>query len=133
MRRRITGPGRPRKDTTFLGAAAIEKLEADRAYQHARHNRIREEAFEYLGGVCVACGTADYLDFHHIIPEAKSFTIGRNLSRDWYVLSAELGKCELRCRECHIDHHVKMGDVAAARTLRSAWKRFLFNRQPTEA
>lgn len=132
-RLRITGPGRPRKDTTFLSPGQIWKLEADRERMDARIKRHREAGFELLGGVCMVCGTHDYLDTHHRRGTEKLFSLAGHWSRSWETLVPELLKCDLLCRVCHIERHVHLGDESAARMLRKDWQRFLFNAQPIGA
>lgn len=75
-------------------------------YMLDRYNRRMIEAREYLGGICIKCGVKDNLDIHHKNPELKEFTIGtRMASAPLSVMYEELDKCELLCRDCHIDHH----------------------------
>jgi hypothetical protein len=57
-----------------------------------------------LGGRCVICGTVDDLEFDHIDPQTKVFTIACGLDRPRPILVAEAAKCQLLC--C-IDHKVK--------------------------
>jgi hypothetical protein len=65
----------------------------------------RAEAIDYLGGVCVECGTRDDLQFHHVDPSVKSWNVSKLTSIREELFWKEIDKCELRCRECHIDHH----------------------------
>lgn len=57
----------------------------------------------YLGGACVGCGTCEALDIHHRNAGEKTFAIGRIWSHAWTKVMAELSKCELRCRDCHVE------------------------------
>ena len=66
----------------------------------------KDAALAYLGGVCVVCGTTDDLEFDHIDPETKSFTIGSRIAQTpWSNLKDELDKCQLLCNTHHIDKH----------------------------
>jgi hypothetical protein len=56
----------------------------------------QKQARDYLGGVCIICGTADNLEFHHRDPLVKEFTVPRGFSKSWDILVIELDKCELR-------------------------------------
>jgi 5-methylcytosine-specific restriction endonuclease McrA len=87
--------------------------------EEEHHRRAKKAAFAYryrnrwptklrlqeqLGGKCVKCGEADpiVLDFDHIIPSTKQFTLSsNNLSRPEEELQAELSKCQLLCANCH--------------------------------
>lgn len=72
-------------------------------------------AIQFLGGVCERCGSVDNLEFNHIDPLDKSFTIGSNLGRNKKVLIAELLKCELLCHNCHmLDTLFRQGAKPAA-------------------
>lgn len=59
-------------------------------------------AVALLGGKCNKCGSCDDLQFDHIDPKAKSFTITTRI-RDWGIetLIPELVKCQLLCGSCH--------------------------------
>ena len=61
----------------------------------------RQQIFEYLGGECKSCGSKENLHVDHIDPNNKEFDISRKLSvrrnKD------ELDKCQLLCRDCHIE------------------------------
>lgn len=64
---------------------------------------------EYKGGVCEVCdfNVAAAMEFHHLDPAGKSFTIGDispNGKRMDEVL-AELDKCVLVCANCHALEH----------------------------
>lgn len=72
----------------------------------ARRRRIlRQKAIEYKGGACVCCGYNKHpgvLDFHHIDPSNKEFSIGtKGYTRSWEKVRAELDKCILVCANCH--------------------------------
>lgn len=70
-----------------------------------RKHRAKKKAWaiEFLGGKCENCGSKDKLEFNHIDPVDKRFTIGSNLGRNKRILTAELLKCQLLCHDCHID------------------------------
>lgn len=72
-----------------------------RAYINARYHRLRKAAVKTLGGVCVSCGATDKLEFDHIDPQTKTFSVGRNWSAKPEVIAAELHKCQLLCHKCH--------------------------------
>ena len=92
-------------------------------YGHENHSKIRERrltvsaatrarAVAFLGGKCVRCGKTDdpskilsKLEFHH--KALKTFNVGAELYRGWEFVKAEVKKCELRCRGCHIYEHYR--------------------------
>lgn len=72
-----------------------------------RRNKI--ELVKYKGGKCEICGydkCIDALEFHHLNPSEKEFTI----SGKSYALShliEEVNKCMLVCANCHHEIHSK--------------------------
>ena len=70
--------------------------------------RIKERAVEYKGGKCIICGYCKCikaLEFHHINPKEKDFTLGANTNIAWYKVKAEIEKCVLLCSNCHREVH----------------------------
>ena len=60
-------------------------------------------AVNLLGGQC-SCGESDIatLDFHHLDPNQKEFSVAVLLrSSDWGKIETELKKCQLKCSNCH--------------------------------
>ncbi len=61
---------------------------------------------EYKGGACCLCGydrCLRALDFHHLDPKKKRFSIAGGHTRSWSSLRQELDKCMLVCSNCHIE------------------------------
>ncbi len=56
---------------------------------------------------CVKCGELRYyvIDFHHLNPEEKTFTIGATNQWTKTQLEKELKKCIRLCRNCHSELH----------------------------
>lgn len=75
-------------------------------YMKSRYQRRRVEAVERLGGKCVACGSVENLEFDHIDPIGKDFTIARASSFAEARWQKELGKCQLLCTDCHKVKHL---------------------------
>jgi hypothetical protein len=69
--------------------------------------RTKLKLIEYKGGKCEICGYSNCsraLEFHHINPNEKDFTIsGKSLSFD--KLKNEVDKCLLVCANCHCEIH----------------------------
>ena len=58
---------------------------------------------------CECCGynnCIEALDFHHLNPKEKDFSISdRNIKLDWDSIKKELDKCILICSNCHREIH----------------------------
>ena len=74
-------------------------------YMKKRYARRRLEAIQKLGGVCVVCGTTERLEFDHIDPTLKDFTMANASSFSEARWQAELSKCQLLCHQCHKNKH----------------------------
>lgn len=93
----------------WLSTMPYADKDRQNAYSNA-HNKIRSareraRLMALLGGKCAVCGTEDGLEFHHKDPATKAFTIGAALRFTSVVREAEALKCELRCREHHLEAH----------------------------
>lgn len=73
------------------------------AWNLANYYRKRQYYIDYLGGCCVDCGSTEDLQFDHADPAAKSFTIGNYVTHSAEKVEAELAKCVLRCKRCHLE------------------------------
>ena len=79
-------------------------------YLHVKSHRqkMKEKSVQYKGGKCVKC---DYnkciraLEFHHLDPSEKDFTISRYSVLSWNKIKVELDKCILICSNCHRELH----------------------------
>ena len=72
-------------------------------------NKLREKR----GGKCVRCGYDTYLgalEFHHLDPSKKDFTLG---NADFRLKEAveEINKCILICANCHREFHANYWDL----------------------
>ena len=83
----------------------IANVQERREYQakwRANRDRLRREMFiEHLGGKCVDCLSRDNLEFDHVDPKLKKFTIGNNMGKPLKTLMEEVNKCVIRCKPCH--------------------------------
>lgn len=73
------------------------------------YNR-KQTYLDYLGNKCVKCGSQENLEFDHIDPKSKKFTICARLTYKPEIVYAELDKCQLLCKECHIAKTTNNGD-----------------------
>jgi len=67
----------------------------------------RIKAINLLGGKCKKCGDSNifHLVFHHPFGEEKEKSICQIRTKRWSVIREEVKKCELLCRNCHIELH----------------------------
>jgi hypothetical protein len=72
-----------------------------REYQLKWSKNIRLKAIEKLGGKCVKCSTTESLEFDHVDPKSKLFTIGEKIGYNKKLFEKELIKCQLLCYYCH--------------------------------
>ena len=63
--------------------------------------------------LCVVCGESEpvAIDFHHINPNEKDFTIGKNRGRSKEWLSEEIAKCVCLCANCHRKVHARLINI----------------------
>lgn len=67
---------------------------------------LKRKAVVYKGGGCIVCGYDKCdaaLEFHHLDPEEKDFSISSSSS--WRKIKNELDKCVLLCCRCHREVH----------------------------
>lgn len=73
-------------------------------YMKDRYTRRRNEWLVKLGGACVECGTVEQLEFDHIDPRTKEYSIAKILSGGSEAkVAAEMAKCQLLCHEHHLN------------------------------
>ena len=74
---------------------------------------IKKELVKYKGGKCEKCNydkSINALQFHHINPEEKEFTISKHLILSNFNIQEyykEVDKCRLLCANCHSEEHDK--------------------------
>lgn len=90
----------------LLGSKKIKKISPSEAVVDWR-KRTKVKLVEYKGGCCCRCGynkSMNVLQFHHLDPAKKDFTIGGK-SWSYERLKEEVDKCILVCANCHIEIH----------------------------
>lgn len=74
-----------------------------------RVRELKKKCVEYKGGQCVTCGydkCIGALEFHHLDPISKDFTIAHLRSYSFSKkVTTELDKCILVCANCHREIH----------------------------
>lgn len=75
--------------------------------ESARRQKEQTAWLQSLKKECIICGEKEpiCLDFHHINPEEKSFTIAKHQSLGKEKLLAEIKKCVCLCSNCHRKVH----------------------------
>ena len=75
--------------------------------------RKKKVLVEYKGGKCQCCGYSkciEALEFHHLDPNIKSFTISGK-SKSFNSLKSEVDKCILVCSNCHKEIHAGLINI----------------------
>ena len=68
----------------------------------------KKQSIDYKGGCCKICGynkSMSALEFHHIDPSKKDFTISKYVNKKFDKIKDELDKCVLVCANCHREIH----------------------------
>lgn len=93
-------------------------------YENVKNYRKRLKAWsaECAGGKCRICGydkLLSALEFHHVVPSDKTFTLSRNTNRAHLVYKEEALKCILLCANCH--REVEAG-VTSCQGIEPVWE-----------
>lgn len=81
-----------------------------RDYFNSRRQARRQRFIEMLGGKCESCEATENLQFDHLDPREKSFSISKRIDAPEDVLLAEVGKCRLLCPSCHRNKTKEKGE-----------------------
>lgn len=98
-------------DTTVIKHSDRKIVDAKnnaKNYRLKRRTLLKQKAVVYKGGKCVKCGYEkcnQALEFHHINPIEKDFSIAGNYNISWERIKCELDKCILVCSNCHKEIH----------------------------
>jgi 5-methylcytosine-specific restriction endonuclease McrA len=85
-------------------------------YMLKRYHERRDKAIERLGGKC-KCGSISDLQFDHINPTTKKFTIAKLSSINEEDFWKEIDKCQLLCNNCHQEKTLlDLGRISAKQT-----------------
>lgn len=78
-----------------------------------RQRAFKVQCVDYMGGECSKCGYSRHpsaLEFHHLDPTQKDFTIARvRLNKLNAEIKKELDKCVILCSNCHREEHARIG------------------------
>ncbi len=93
-------------NTKKLDLSEIDRRKADKNIEKVISFRKRQiaRAKKLLGNRCSICGydkCSEALEFHHLDPKQKAFSISSNSNKKWETLEPEIKKCILLCANCH--------------------------------
>lgn len=79
-------------------------------------NKTKQKLIMFCGGKCNRCNydkCYGALDFHHINPDDKEFSISSAISNPlaWNKLIKEVEKCVLLCSNCHRELHYQLWEI----------------------
>jgi len=81
-------------------------------YQRLRYKKRRDAAIKALGSQCAHCGSIESLELDHIDANNKTYEIGKIIGGGSEAkVQAELAKCQVLCKECHIKKSYAEGDL----------------------
>ncbi len=81
-------------------------------YSLLKIRALKQKAVDYKGGQCQECGykkNIAALDFHHLDPSQKDFSISDTRTKSFANIKPELDKCVLLCANCHRELHAVHG------------------------
>lgn len=85
-----------------------------REVQRRKYKKRKQLAYDVVGRECVNCGSVDDIQFDHIDPATKNFTICSKIGNaPWDLLEEELEKCQPLCKPCHIEKTLEENGGAA--------------------
>lgn len=87
-------------------------VDQHREYQKKRYAERLSLAKERLGGKCAQCDVTEDLEFDHINAAEKSRKISEATNWSLERFLKEVDKCQLLCREHHIEKGVLAGDLS---------------------
>jgi hypothetical protein len=115
---------RCQKNERLLGTTGRVKsycTECIKEYSQERYLARRAFVNEYKLEVgCQSCGYKEHpvaLEFDHIDPSTKKFSIGSQLmSMSWKSIHEEIAKCQVLCANCHQIHTHESNHYAVRRS-----------------
>jgi hypothetical protein len=90
------------------GIICSKCIKCDNKATLSRRQTQKQKSLDYKGGKCVVCVYKKYqgaLEFHHLDPSKKDFSIGNFNTFSMERLKPELDKCVILCSNCHKELH----------------------------
>jgi hypothetical protein len=90
------------------GTLRYRCMQCEADAKRERRRLLKKRAVDYLGGSCYNCGYSkclSALEFHHVNPEEKDFSICSQDGKTFEDIKPELDKCILLCSNCHREVH----------------------------
>lgn len=81
------------------------RKEIVKKHQDAVRKRFRDKLFPFKNKPCARCGRLfpdTVMQFHHLNPKLKKFSITRGWSMKWTEVLKEIKKCIVVCANCHL-------------------------------
>jgi hypothetical protein len=88
-----------------------------------RRARVRAALIAEAGGRCAICGYGDHpaaLQFHHVDPATKTFTLRDGDTRSLARMREEASKCVLLCANCHAQVEAGAADLPLTSSVATA-------------
>ncbi len=84
--------------------------------QHVKnwYQRLKQQLIIGFGGKCCVCGyskCSDVLEFHHLDPTKKDFSISGYKIKNKMKIFAEIKKCVMLCANCHREYHAGVIEI----------------------
>ena len=101
----------------YYSVNRVEILKQDLKRQKKRKEIIWAKIAEIHGTKCVNCGAKESkgkrkaLELHHLNRNKKDFDVSRKFYLSWERVEAEVRKCVLLCKQCHLKEHKKLTNL----------------------
>jgi hypothetical protein len=84
----------------------MKKQRKDLVARRKKRAEKKRKLINYLGGACIFCGYKKVLaalEFHHIDPSQKKYSIANKINCSFETLLPEVEKCVVVCTNCHAE------------------------------
>ena len=95
------------------GKRAWRQVNPDNMRMEYQKKKLRNRMFvDSLKTPCVKCGESRpyVIQFHHVDPSTKKFTLGEISSHGLHAFELEAQKCICLCANCHFEFHYLFGN-----------------------
>lgn len=95
---------------------------ASKEYFRRYYHQRKLDYQKLLESHCNKCGSTEDLQFDHIDPKTKSFTISKLMNYSKEKVLEELRKCQLLCKSCHLHKSQEEGSLSKKPHNKGKWK-----------